>query len=551
MISEEQIAEYIARVAASEVLGKSERRLHLLEYLIRTEVSGAGESLKAYAIGIDVLNKPDDFDPAIDSSVRVEMGRLRTALTAYEQSDAAQSRLSVEIPTGSYRPKIMERSVQVAKEAKRPARKTLFIVAAASAGLAAVAVAAVFLLLPFLKGPPSAKPTGVSLAMESFEGAQYTTVQVEASLRETLVRNPSIVILSESTNEATPVDFMLGGSVSDLNRFNKRISIALLNARENRVVWAKSLRVLDEEDIAQRVSDELGSELNLRLLGAAKEFLEGRNPERLTAEQLFLMATWVPSPTTGNSLGWEENKIDLMQLALERDPDLGTAHSVMADKLAQLANFYPRYDTPETQAAVLNHIDLATRLEPFHPDVMFNIGQAHWHAGRISDSQAAMRRVVELDPGDDLARFLSEMIPYTCAVPPPQVIEDAVAFDAELSPDNPLRWITLNWIAWLKINTDENESALQSKEQASLIFETPYTFVGHALLLNRMGRSGEAAQVMQRQTSDWPGISTAHFANVTVPRLCSEGDPPPNLLRDYQTLANDMSACREGACNSD
>ncbi|MEJ8562560.1 hypothetical protein QTO30_15900 [Yoonia sp. GPGPB17] len=74
MDCEEQIAEYLRCVAASEVLGKSERRLHLLEYLIRAELGGVGESLKAYAIGIDALNKPDDYDPSIDSSVRVEMG---------------------------------------------------------------------------------------------------------------------------------------------------------------------------------------------------------------------------------------------------------------------------------------------------------------------------------------------------------------------------------------------------------------------------------------------------------------------------------------------
>ncbi|EBA11987.1 tetratricopeptide repeat protein [Roseobacter sp. CCS2] len=538
MGSDEQITEYLECVAVSEVLGKSERRLHLLEYLIRTEHSGAGDTLKAYAIGIDVLGKPDDFDPAIDSSVRVEMGRLRTALASFESSDAARCTLSVEIPTGSYRPKITQRAAKVTDSAARPTRKTLFTVAALSAILTAMVLVAAFLLLPRADEPTPRTTAGIRLAMDSFEGTATETAQVEAALRESLVRNPSIAILSQRTGDTADVDFALRGLISHLNRFERRVSVELLNVHEDRVIWTKSVGVSDEDDIAQRVSDEVGGELNLRLLGASKDFLEGRNPKSLTAQQLFLMATWVPSPKAANSLEWEEQKIALMQLALDRNPDLGTAHSVMADKLAQLANFYPDYNTPETQEMVLTHIDRATRLEPFHPDAMFNVAQAHWHAGRIRESHVVMRRVLDLDPGHGLARFLADVVPYTCVVPPPSVIARTVAFDAALSPNNPMRWITLNWIAWLKINAGDDEGALQAKEQASLIFETPYTFAGHAMLLNRMGRPDDAMHVMARQQSNWPAISAAHFAQVTMPRLCRESDAPGPLLGDYEALAN-------------
>ncbi|MEO0905520.1 MAG: hypothetical protein AAFX89_12255, partial [Pseudomonadota bacterium] len=491
---------------------------------------------------IDVLNKPEDFDPAIDSSVRVEMGRLRTALTAFEESDAAQCALSVEIPTGSYRPKISERAAKATDPATLPAKRTLLTVAALSASLTAVLVAAAFWFWPQTPQAASDPASGIRLAMDSFEGVPATTAQVEASLRESLVRNPSIAILSQTTVDSAGVDFTLRGLVSNLNRFDKRVSIDLLNAHQDRVIWSKSIRISDEDDIGGIVSRELGSELNLRVLGASKDFLEGRDPESLTAQQLFLMATWVPSPTAANSLDWEEHKVSLMQLALERDPDLGTAHSVLADKLAQLANFYPRYNNPEAQEAVLNHIELATRLEPYHPDAMFNVAQAHWHAGRIRESHAVMRRVLDLDPGHDLARFLASVIPYTCTVPPPGVIERTVSFDASLSSNNPIRWITLNWIAWLKINVGDNDGALRAKEHASLIFETPYTFLGHAMLLNRMGRPEDAAIVLDRQQENWPDISPTHFADVTMPRLCSESVAPVTLLSDYQALADTIDA---------
>ncbi|PJI84418.1 hypothetical protein BC777_3476 [Yoonia maricola] len=547
MSSDAQIEEYLACVAASEVLGKSERRLSLLEYILRQELSGQGEHLKAYSIGIDVLNKPEDFDPSIDSGVRVEMGRLRTALASFEGSDAAQCDLCVEIPTGSYRPIITTRkspATDSPADKPRPNKKILLMVAAASALVTVGVVAAVFFLVPLFGDRPGSPATGVRLAMTSFVGEPTATAQVEAALSASLIRNPSIAVVSQGGDAPRYAEFALRGLVSNLNRTNKRIHIELLDLQHHRLIWSKSLRVTNEEDLAQIVSDELGNELNLRLLGAAKDFLEDRDPESLSAEQLFVMATWVPSPTAANSLVWEEQKIALMQLALDRDQDLGTAHSVMADKLAQLANFYPRYNTPEVQDVVLEHIRRATELQPFHPDVMFNIAQAHWHAGRVDDSTAAMLRVLDLDPGHDLARFLSIVIPYTCSVPPDAVVEQAVAFDSALSPDNPARWITLNWIAWLKLNTGDGAGSLEAKQLASFIFETPYTFVGHAMILNTLGRTEEAAAVLERQQSSWPDITVAHFATVTVPRLCKESADPEPLISEYEALATAIEALR-------
>ena len=158
----------------------------------------------------------------------------------------------------------------------------------------------------------------------------------------------------------------------------------------------------------------------------------------------------------------------------------------------------------------------------------------------MEKSHAAMRRVIDLDPGHDMARFLSAVIPYTCVAPPDQIVDLAVSFDQALAPDNPIRWLTLTWVAWLKLNQGDLDGALAAKEEASLIFETPYTFVGHAMLLNRLGRPDDAIAILKRQQLNWPGISTAHFANVTMPRLCMENEAPAGLLEAYEDLADDV-----------
>ncbi|MFY0661363.1 MAG: hypothetical protein JXR15_12785 [Shimia sp.] len=103
--SEEQraaITEHLAILQSTKEFAKGSRKYRILEYLIAAEVEGNGDRLKAYAIGVDVLDRRADFDPSEDSIVRVEMARLRTALSIFYHTH--QTGLKIEIPKGTYRP---------------------------------------------------------------------------------------------------------------------------------------------------------------------------------------------------------------------------------------------------------------------------------------------------------------------------------------------------------------------------------------------------------------------------------------------------------------
>ena len=84
----------LERVLTSPQFRDAERRRRLLKYLV--EKALAGDPIKEYAIGLDVFDKPADFDPQLDPAVRVEMGRLRSRLNDYYQArgagDALQSK---------------------------------------------------------------------------------------------------------------------------------------------------------------------------------------------------------------------------------------------------------------------------------------------------------------------------------------------------------------------------------------------------------------------------------------------------------------------------
>jgi tetratricopeptide (TPR) repeat protein len=90
----------LERILASRHFRGSERRTRLLRYLVDKAI--AGQPLKEYAIGIDAFEKPPDYDPRLDPSVRVEMARLRSRLADYYAGEGKANPGRLELPKRSY-----------------------------------------------------------------------------------------------------------------------------------------------------------------------------------------------------------------------------------------------------------------------------------------------------------------------------------------------------------------------------------------------------------------------------------------------------------------
>src|SRR5258708_5175220 len=83
MSDKEQQLRQVEKVAASAVLHGSESLCKLLRYLAHHAIEHAGTPLKEYQIATEEFGRPPDFDPAVDSMVRVQAGRLRAKLLEY------------------------------------------------------------------------------------------------------------------------------------------------------------------------------------------------------------------------------------------------------------------------------------------------------------------------------------------------------------------------------------------------------------------------------------------------------------------------------------
>ena len=98
----DQLLAEVEKIAASSVLQNSESLCRLLRYLALYTAQHPGAHLKEYQIATEVFGRPAGFDPQADSTVRVQVGRLRQKLQEYYHTEGAGDAVQVELPRGSY-----------------------------------------------------------------------------------------------------------------------------------------------------------------------------------------------------------------------------------------------------------------------------------------------------------------------------------------------------------------------------------------------------------------------------------------------------------------
>jgi hypothetical protein len=99
----------VGRIVNSDILRGSESLCQLLGYLANHAVDES--SVKEYQIATEVFGRPADFDPRLDSTVRVQISRLRAKLAEYYAGPGAQDDVIVEIPRGAYSVSVHARAV--------------------------------------------------------------------------------------------------------------------------------------------------------------------------------------------------------------------------------------------------------------------------------------------------------------------------------------------------------------------------------------------------------------------------------------------------------
>jgi len=111
----------IDKIISSSVLHGSESLCNLLRFLTKQSLDHPGAAVKEYHLATEVFGRAADFDPRLDSTVRVQTGRLRSKLAEYYANDGLEDRVVVEIPRGSYHVVFHQREPEIRPSVAEPA----------------------------------------------------------------------------------------------------------------------------------------------------------------------------------------------------------------------------------------------------------------------------------------------------------------------------------------------------------------------------------------------------------------------------------------------
>ena len=174
-----------------------------------------------------------------------------------------------------------------------------------------------------------------------------------------------------------------------------RISAQLIDARRDRQLWSGTFdRELEDifaiqEEIAQAIADALGDTLGMRRIRVEAPTAD------LDAYELYLR---------GRELFSQRRHLlearDLLEQAVERDPDFAPAWAALASTLFVLPGYEPTVDTDEAHPLALRAAERSLSLDPGQPLALSVLGMIERDAGNLSGSARLFRRALELDPND-------------------------------------------------------------------------------------------------------------------------------------------------------
>ena len=92
----------LERILASPGFANADRLSRFLRFVVERTLDGEGDQLKEYRLGTEVFDRPPDYDPRLDSIVRVEARRLRSKLAEYYEGPGRTDPTVIRVDKGGY-----------------------------------------------------------------------------------------------------------------------------------------------------------------------------------------------------------------------------------------------------------------------------------------------------------------------------------------------------------------------------------------------------------------------------------------------------------------
>jgi TolB-like protein len=406
------VRKHLEEMMTSHVFAVSKRAQDLLRLIVEHALAGENESLRERMIGVEMFNRPIDYDTANDSVVRVKATELRKRLTQYYLESPARSAVRIEVPPGSYVPRFVfdppaphaqaepealralspetesretDRPVPLATvnpEYVPPSERKGRMLLAIAAGLCLIGLSAYFGWRSW-----SNRSSILSIAVLPFENLSGDARQdyLADGMTEVLIADlgqiDSLRVISRTsamsfrgTRKALPeiarelsVGSVVEGSVLR-DGANVRLTVRLIDAKSDHPIWSKdfinsSSNLLSSEgELAQSIANEL----SLTISPQTQAHLTRAPSVEMSAEDLYLQGMVAfDSENFGDAMG------DFRK-AIEMDPNFANPYAALASCYGQMG-IHGRMPYPEAfsnqKSNALRAIELDQSLSEAHAEL--------------------------------------------------------------------------------------------------------------------------------------------------------------------------------------
>ena len=386
------------RILLDPLFKDTTRMKRFLTYVVTESLAGRDKRLKGYAIGLEVFDRPDDFDPQADTIVRVQAGQLRRRLDLFYAGEGKDSKVRILIPKGRYAPVF---------EIRQEADEAVIAPAAQSSGHAEVWKA---------NRPGIAVMTFQNLTVDDDTG--YFAEGITAEVINALVQFRYIRIVARTASvlndarvpsdlkdigEKYNVQFALTGNVRRAGQL-LRVSVNLISVETGEHVYSKIFdRQYTPENIFE-IQEEIASYVAASVaapFGAVNRYNRRGGLERFKSmsayEALLKYYDISISPTRENVT----ELLDIFDEVVKATPQFSSAWAVISMLNIFLVTQSLPSDSPKERLQVARKA--AARAAAINPEngLAYNaLFQVHYHLGNSDTAEEMAAKAIMLNPND-------------------------------------------------------------------------------------------------------------------------------------------------------
>jgi TolB-like protein len=526
----------LGRILNSAPFTQSQRRKRFLEYIVNETLAGRGERLKGYTLAVEVFDRPESFDPAIDPLVRIEAARLRDKLREYYEVEGQNDPIRIDLPKGAYAPHIEFRQTGAkVEEATRPSRHARTALAAFALLLALGAVGSwLYRERPPQEATPnrpasseSRVPAIAVLPFANLSGdpkQDYFSDGLTEDILTELSRAHDLRVIVRNTTfqyKDKPVDagrigrelnaqYLLEGSIQRSDN-DLRVTAQLIDTETGTHIWAD--RYDRELSDVFLVRDEIVNQIVGKIAGSygAIEHAEvksasRKSPEQIKAYDLVLRARdAIQFDWTKETFSQAEG---LLREAIALDPTNEQARRELA-WFGVMGWVFRLDDPPVPQDEIVTHAEKAVQLDPADARAHMVAASAYFFTKDLDQFMREANQALQLAPYD--AEIIASL---ACMISAAGDHERGVALAEKanaINADAATGWYhsTVYTAAYLRGDYKHALEVAKQNQDAEMF----YSYIEIIPIYGQLGMKREAAEAWQMLQKQYPGASAVTFEN--------------------------------------